>query len=86
MARFDCTWLRDEEIMQLNPEVLHDFHRRHSPEVNFSKPGRVDENSCSSWTMEDLLAQEAQLSYIVFGYFFIVRLFSLFSRFGSFCF
>ena len=32
---FDCIWLRSRGIMQLNPELLHDFHRRHSPEVNF---------------------------------------------------
>ena len=45
----DCTWLPVEEIMQLNPELLHDFHRRHSPEAKFSKPRRVDAISSRTW-------------------------------------
>jgi len=28
--------------MQLNSNVLDDYHIHHSPEVNVSKPGRVD--------------------------------------------
>jgi len=47
----NCTWLRAKEIMQLNPELLHDFHR-HFPEANFSKSGRVDGNLSSTGTRE----------------------------------
>ena len=46
----DCTWLRAEDIMQLNPELLHDFQHHYSLEANFSKPGRLDENPFSSRT------------------------------------
>ena len=43
----DCTWLRAKEIMQLSPELLHDFHRHYSPKANFSKSERVDGNPLS---------------------------------------
>lgn len=35
--KLDCTWLRGEEIMQLNLDLIDDYHLHHSSEANCFK-------------------------------------------------
>ena len=63
--------------MKLNPELLHDFHRRHSPEANFSKPERVDGKQSSSGTRRTCVRRRRN-SLQLLDSIFIDKLFSSF--------
>ena len=63
--------------MQLNSELLHDFHCCHSPEAKFPKPGRVDGNLSSSGTWRTYVHRRHNSSIIMMfslliGFFFSI--------------